>query len=108
MSVNYFQNATLQGLGTLTIVVPDAGVYYINGQVSLPSISAGSSANSSVVVTITQNGTTRYTGAAGDRGFHLERALSASDSIAIITSSSAAVDQDSNSIKTVIQIGRDS
>lgn len=108
MSVNYFQNEIFCGLGTYTITVPDSGVYYINGQLSLPSISAGSSASSSVVVTITQNSTLRYTGVAADRGFHLELPCTAADAIHITLTSAAAVDQGKNDIKTAIQIGRDS
>jgi hypothetical protein len=91
------------GLGTLTINISTAGNYTFSGKISLPTLGTGATANSQVVTTIKQNGTTRYTGTAGAEGFYLSPlTCAANDAITIIFSSSAAVDQQSNSIQATV------
>lgn len=102
-------NSSIVGLITYNITVPSAGSYNLSGKLTLPTIVAGSTANSAVVVTIVLNpsgaNTTLYTGAAGSRGFQLVANCAASDVLAITLSSAAAVDQGRNAVKATISIG---
>ena len=103
-------NSTFTGLTTMTIGIPTAGPYTAKGSLELPTIDEGASANSQVVVTITQTPsgggpTTIYTGLAGARGFAVTVNAAALDAIAITTSSAAAVDQGLNIIKTTASVG---
>lgn len=100
----YNQNLVFNGLGTLSITVPVAGTYFISGNISIPTISTGSSP-SSCLVTINQNGSPIYTGVAGAEGFYTSMVCAAADVIAVVFSSSAAVDQLLNVIKSTISIG---
>jgi hypothetical protein len=103
-------NATVTGLATFSVVVPNAGVYPVSGKIELPTIDQGASANSAVVMTVVLNpsgaNTTIYTGGAGARGFQfITGALSAGDTLAFTTSSAAAVDQPINAVKSTISVG---
>lgn len=103
-------NSTVTGLTTISIGIPAAAETPISGKISLPTITTGASGPSQCVVTITQtpNGgspTTIYTGQAGAEGFALIANCAALDTIAITTSSAAAVDQQLNVIKTTISVG---
>ena len=87
------QNLTSVGLNTLTFTMPQAGAYFIEGKISLPTISNGGGV-SACLVTIT-NGTgpvTIYTGIAGAEGFYT-------------TFAAAAGDQGINNVKSVISLG---
>lgn len=102
--------ATVTGLTTFSVGIPTAGATPVSGKLTLPTIDQGESANSQVVVTITQtpNGgspTTIYTGSAGARGFSVIAQCAALDTIAITMSSGATVDQGINRIKTTISVG---
>lgn len=103
---DFSQNAALGGLGTYTVVIPNAGPYIVKGKLTLPTIVGGASANSSCVVTVVQNSTTIYTGNAGAEGFSTTFLGAAGDSIAITTSSAASVDQPLNAIKMVVGISQ--
>lgn len=101
----YSQNFTSVGLTTLTFSVPVAGLYTCKGQLSLPTLTAGGGA-SSVVVTVHQNGTLLYTGAAGASGFSqagIECAVN--DTITVTMASSAAPDEVINAVRADIQFG---
>lgn len=100
------KSITAVGLGTVAdVVVPDAGLYYVNGSISLPKIPEGSTANSAVVALIKKNGSTQYTGLAGAQGFFAKISCSASDELTVVLSSAAAVDQDLQAVKTTTTIG---
>lgn len=100
------QSGTLAGLGTYGVAVPAAGVYVVDGKVSLPKIVDGDTAASSVVVVVKLNSdAATYTGTAGADGFKCDIvAAAAGDVINVITSSAASVDQGLNVIKTTIAI----
>lgn len=103
-------NASFTGLITLTVGIPSAGAYPLSGKLTIPTIDQGASANSQVVVTITQtpNGgspTTIYTGSAGSRGFGVTVNAAALDSIAISLTSAATVDQGINIVRCTASIG---
>ena len=102
--LNFSQNLSFQGLGTLTWVCPETSAYQLSGKISLPELTPGSSAPSSCLVTINVNGTPKYTGQAGAQGFACTLSLTLADSVTIVFSSAAAVDQFPNVIKSVISI----
>lgn len=102
----FSQNFTSTGLTTLTFSVPVAGVFPMDVKLTCPEISGGASANSQVVTTIKQNGTTRYTSNAGDTGSHIILNCAAFDVITMQLSSSAAVDTAAfNLIKAIVAFG---
>lgn len=99
----YNQNLVFNGLGTLSLNVPLAGQYVFDGKISLPTLSSGAG-QSSLVVTINQNGSPVYTGVAGAQGFRALIVCAANDLMAIVFSSSAAADLPLNVIKSTIDI----
>lgn len=97
------QNIESQGLNTISTTVPYAGLYSVSGKITLPTLVDGSGA-SSLVITVNQNGSPVYTGLAGAEGFYTTLNCAALDVIAVVPSSSAAVDAALNAIKLVISI----
>jgi hypothetical protein len=96
---NYNGFASLNGLQTTTIfTAPAAGVFFLNGQLSLPQLTTdGGVGASAVVATVKQNSSTIYTGIAGASGFQINQIVCAvGDVIAVQLSSSAAVDTANN------------
>lgn len=104
-TANPNQNLTLVGLHSVLYTILAAGAYALDGKISLPTTSRGSSANSAAVMTILQGVTTIYTGQPGDEGFHLTVNAAAGDVLTFTLSSAASVDQDANAVKAVIAIG---
>lgn len=98
------QSTVFCGLGTYTTVVPVDGLYFVEGKLSLPTLTNGGGI-SAVVVTINKNGSPIYTGVAGAEGFYTTVQCAAADSLAVVLSSSADADQGKNAIKTTIGIG---
>lgn len=98
----YSQNFVWTGLGILSFAVPDAGIYVFEGKLSLPSLSAGSSANSAVVVTVDVDSVEQYAGAAGANGFSVTCTCAAGDVVAIELASAADVDLVRNAVKATI------
>ena len=97
----YSQSAIKSGLGTLSIGVPNAGVYVLQGTITLPRQSQGDNGNSQIITTINVNGgSTLLTTAAGADSFVLPNLVvsSANSTINIILSSSASVDLGLNKI----------
>jgi hypothetical protein len=101
----FYQNLMWQGIGTLSVTVPNAGPYFVEGKISLPTITGGGGP-SSLVVTVNQNGSPVYVGAAGASGFRTEISCAVNDVIAMVFSSAAAVDNALNAIKANIEIGQ--
>src|SRR5271156_468924 len=118
--MSYTQSASVTNLATHTITIPTTDIYNIQGTLTLPNIvtaattgtgggagtgTGGTFVPSQVVVTIKQNGTTIYTGAAGALGFALTGlACTANDVITIIRSSSLAQDNQPNAIRMTLAI----
>lgn len=96
-----FENVAFAGLGTLTRIAPAAGLYYISGRMSLPTVTNGGG-QSSCVATVNLNGSPKYTGVAGAEGFSMNMVVAAADTITVVLSSAAAPDQGINNIKSVI------
>lgn len=104
-ALNFNQSLSWVGLGTYTFVAPYAAPFVFDGKVQCPSI-VTDGVNSAVVVTISQNGTPVYTGNAGAQGFYEVISCASGDSITIVFSSAAAVDQGLNIIKATIAISQ--
>lgn len=100
------QNVELCGLTSYAVQVPTAGPYFLDGKISLPTVTNGGG-QSSCVATITNSTgpTTVYTGTAGADGFFVTTACAAGDTLTIALSSAAAADQGLNVIKATIAIG---
>lgn len=105
MADQFNQNLTFAGLGTLSITVPLAGLYFVEGKISLPTLPKGDSSPSALVVVVNKNGSPIYTGSAGAEGFRTVTSCAANDLIAMVFSSAAAVDQGLNVIKSTVSIG---
>jgi hypothetical protein len=95
------QSGELAGLNTYTVSVPTAGAYSIGWKNYLPRLSQGGT-QSSLVVTINQNGSPVFTSTAGADGGSFDLICASGDSITLVTSSSAAGDQALNLIKTQV------
>lgn len=105
MASVYNQNIAFAGLGSITMIVPQAGAYFLEGKLSLPRLAAGST-QSSVVVTVTQNASNKYTGIAGADGFYLDLNCAAGDTLVVTLASGAAGDQGLNVIKMNLSVGQ--
>jgi hypothetical protein len=95
---------SLTDLNSITFGAQTAGTYQLAGHLSLPRPAAGGG-QSAVVVTVKQNGTTKYTGLPGAAGFAVPIEYTAFDTIQVSLTSSAAVDQGPNAIKGVVSFG---
>jgi len=98
-------NIAFAGLCTVTTIVPNAGPYFCEVKMSLPTITNGGG-QSSALVTVNQNGSPIYTGLAGAEGARVDMLCAAADTIAVVISSSAAPDQPINVIKGVIALAQ--
>jgi hypothetical protein len=106
-SSGFNQNIESTGLNTVSTTVPYAGPYFVKGKFTIPSlVGEDSNSASSLVVTVNQNGSPVYTGSAGAEGFYTDISCAAYDVIAIVLSSSAAVDAVINAVKAVYSIGQ--
>ncbi len=95
----YRQTFTAVGLSELDVVAPTTGTYVV--QVSQTTPLFGRSA---LITLLKVNSTTKYTSAAGDKGFTQEVAAIAGDIIKITMSSTSADDNASNAVKTSVAI----
>jgi hypothetical protein len=99
------QSGTQGGLGTYTVAPGAAGPYVVDVKNQLPNLSDGAAANSEVVTVVKVNSSTKYTGPAGADGAKVVVVCDAdSDTISVVTSSAADVDQGLNVIKSQIAI----
>lgn len=106
MALGFNQNSTVAGLGTIvTVAVPDAGIYFVAGTLTLPSIPTGAPLASAVVVIVNKNGSPVYTGSAGARGFHTDVSCAAADVITVVLSSALAQDNEPGAVKSTISLG---
>lgn len=103
---SFSQNQTVGGLVSITTSIPQAGTYPVTGKLSLPQLYDDSGTNQSqVVVTLSQNGSTIYTGAAGAEGFAKTLSCAAGDTVTVAMTSTNANDALPNQVKTTISIG---
>lgn len=99
-------NSSFAGLGTYTVTAPTAGPYKLVVKTTIPAIPDGDATASQLVITVNQNGTPIYTGAAGSRGATVSTInCAASDVITVVFTSSQAEDNNLNAIKSVISFG---
>ena len=100
----YSQGFTIAGLQTLTINIPVAGVFLLQGTISLPTPTDGGG-QSAVVSTIKQNGTTVQTSIPGAQGFAVTLECSEGDVLTVALTSANAVDAVPNAVKAVVSVG---
>jgi hypothetical protein len=104
--MSFNQNAGIAGLETYSVAVPTAGLYFVDGKISLPTLSQGGGQSQVVATVVNQTGpVTIYTGIAGAEGLKCNASCAAGDVLAITLSSGAAVDQVPNAVKCVLAIG---
>lgn len=101
---NIYQNFQWTGLGTLSYTIPEASSYFIQGSITLPTPSNGQGL-SSLVVTVSKNGSPFYTGQASSMGFRTTNNFAVNDVVTVVFSSAASVDQGLNNIRSTIVIG---
>lgn len=93
MALNFSGVQTLVGLNTTTLFrAPASGIYFVNGQLTLPMLTAGPSG---VVAVVSKNyATAIYTGVAGATGFQIPAVtLVSNDLITVGLSSQLPADQ---------------
>jgi hypothetical protein len=114
------QSTSVTGLQEFDFVVPSTDAYTVQGTLQLPNIvpsasqgagggagtgtGGGAQINSQVVTVVKLNASTKYTSAAGDRGFMVGINATAGDTIKVILSSSLAQDQQPNAVQCTIAI----
>jgi hypothetical protein len=105
--VAFNQNFTSTGLVTLSFGVPESDApCFLAGNLTLPQLyDDGATAESQVVVTIKQNGTTIYTGLPGAQGFKTLFTGTLGDTMTIAFTSDLAADALPNAVKATIQFG---
>ena len=104
-SSGFNQNIESTGLSTTSVTVPYAGPYMVKGKFTIPTSISGAG-QSSLVITVNQNGSPIYTGLAGAEGFYTTASCAANDIIAFVLSSSASVDAVNNSVKAVYSVSQ--
>lgn len=112
-ALNFSGVQSLEGLHTTQIFrAPASGVYFINGQLTLPNASTtGNTGTSAVIATVSKNYITAlYTGLPGATGFQIHNmALVSNDLITVGLSSSATasatLDQGINAVKGQVYFG---
>jgi hypothetical protein len=115
---NFTATNSLNGLQTTTLFqAPTAGVYFVNGQLSLPILRDAPSnvgalittpplSGSQVVATVKDGVTTVYTGLPGATGFQTNLTCAAGDVVTVTLSSSYAPDTELNAVKGVVASGQ--
>jgi hypothetical protein len=115
---NFTATNSLNGLQTTTLFqAPTTGVYFVNGQLTLPVlrdqpsnigalISTPEIGGSQVVAVVKDGATTVFTGNAGATGFQTTFTATAGDVITCILSSSANIDNQLNAVKGVVSSGQ--
>jgi len=111
---NAGQSLMFEGLGTFTLLAsaPVAGLYQVQGNISLPLLRdgpgpsqyAGGAGPSSVQATVKNNGSNVMVGIAGATGFSTQVTLAAGDALTVVLSSAATEDVGTNVIKTTATV----
>ena len=110
--MDYSSKHAISGLQTLTIVMPLAGQFKMEGKFKLPRLSQTDQTDpnvlvypSAVVATIKNNGSTIFTTLAGQDGFSIPVQVALQDSVTVQLTSSNAADNVINAVSAVISIG---
>lgn len=105
VGLNFAGHQSLNGIGsdnyrdTTIFTAPQTGVYFINGQLTLPS-------GSSVQANVSKNGSTIYTGVTANKGFAIKAMrLVTNDVISVRLRSSSAVDKALNAVRGEVYYG---
>jgi hypothetical protein len=101
---NQFQNLVVSGLGTTTFVIPEAGAYFVEGKISLPTLTNGQGV-SVVVATLNNNAAPFYTGTAGAEGFRADHTFALGDVLTVVLSSAGVPDNQLNAVKMTLVVG---
>ncbi len=112
-AINFSGVQSLEGLHTTQIFrAPASGIYFINGQLTLPNASTtGNTGTSAVVATVSKNYVTAlYTGVAGATGFQIPYFTLVSNDLITVGLSSSAVasatlDQGINAVRGQVYFG---
>src|SRR5579863_6880281 len=104
MSMQSKYRSTSTGLGEIDVYAVDTAVYTIRVRLLLPTPQFTGGGTTSVVTTVKVNSTTKYTSNVGDLGVDYQVACIAGDTIKVITTSSAAADNQLNAIKVDLAI----
>lgn len=119
--MNFERSQSSEGLRTLTVNIPSAGLYNFQGSLALPKnpgsavqgpgggaatgVGAPPQIASQVVVTINQNGSPIFTSPAGCSGFCLIAVnCAANDVMTFVTSSSLDQDKQPNAVKMTLAV----
>ena len=112
MAWTFYGHQSLNGLGvTQLFTASNAGIYFINGQLTLPQMSQnGGTGYSKVVATVSKNyATAVYTGEAGATGFQIPQlTLAAGDTVAVtlsVTPTSVSPDSVINAVRGEVYYG---
>lgn len=112
MGWTFYGHQSLNGLGvTQLFTASNAGIYFINGQLTLPQLSStGGNDYSKVVATVSKNyATAVYTGTAGASGFQIPQlTLAAGDTVAVtlsVTPTSVSPDSVLNAVRGEVYYG---
>ncbi len=107
LALNFYGHQSLNGLQTTHVfAAPQNGVYFLNGQLSLPQLSTGAVSPSQVVVTVSAAGSTIYTGVTGASGFQINQiSLATGDQVDVILNSSDPVDTGINAVRGEVTYG---
>lgn len=107
LALNFSGSASLNGLQSTTIFTPPAdGIYFINGQLTLPQLVGGSSAPSQAAALVKKNGSVIYTGLSGATGFQIHQmSLLSTDSIAVELTSQATIDKVTDAVRGQVYYG---
>lgn len=101
---NFSINEAVSGLRSTQMPRLNPGSHTITGKLTLPSRGTGLATSTTVVVTVTQNGTPIYIGAPGADGFVTGFNAAVNDVITVVTSSSNPIDQQLNAVKMIVSI----
>ena len=109
---DFNQKFSISGLETLTVVMPLAGQFQLEGKIKLPRLSQSDPTDpnflsypSAVVATIRKNGSAIFTTTAGSDGFSIPISVALSDSITVQLTSSSPQDMVLDAVSAVVSIG---
>lgn len=101
---NQYQNIVVSGLGTTSYTIPEAGAYFVEGKISLPTLTNGQGV-SAVVATLNNNGVAFYTGTAGAEGFRADHTFALNDVLTVVLTSAGDPDNKLNAVKMTLVVG---
>jgi hypothetical protein len=104
MNNEFTARQSLNGLGTTYVCeVPDSRNYFIDGQLTIPSIVKNGDA-SEVIAYVNVNNVPVYSGLESATGFQTTLSLISGDDVSVTLSSSADVDEQLNAVRGVVTL----